>query len=303
MGKAGLALPRRRLRDRQLGSKGGPVKISDHHGCVQPEVRPFRHRRRFRKCHRVHAHSGQRFGKLFQTAAQSWNDLHENELRSGRLPFRFHLLRESRPDRTKPATSTACSDTGAAGCPNGIRGPDLAKQTCCSGHNGSAHVQGLPVVIDILNEPTIIPPGLMEEGRHCGTTGSKGSESECCHHSRLRRLQRRWPGSISRSNQSIPGLLLRPALLPRSPVRAAQPHWDADQCHPGRMAQRQPRFRHAIAATPFVAEAAWAWTTPGQDSIPLVKSVNGAELELTEDGAAIEGWQESWLKEMSRSRD
>ena len=57
-----------------------------------------------------------------------------------------------------------------------------------------------------------------------------------------------------------------------------------------------PDMAHAIASAPFVGEAAWAWTTPGQDGIPLVKSVNGAQLDLTDDGATINNWQQAWAK-------
>ena len=61
-----------------------------------------------------------------------------------------------------------------------------------------------------------------------------------------------------------------------------------------------PDFARAIASTPFVGESAWAWTTPGQDSIPLVKSVDGAVLVLTDDGAAIDAWQQGWAKGSSK---
>jgi len=57
-----------------------------------------------------------------------------------------------------------------------------------------------------------------------------------------------------------------------------------------------PEMARAIASTPFVGEAAWAWTTPGQDAIPLVKSVNGAQLDLTDDGTTINNWQQAWAK-------
>lgn len=57
-----------------------------------------------------------------------------------------------------------------------------------------------------------------------------------------------------------------------------------------------PDMARAIASTPFVGEAAWAWTTPGQDAIPLVKEVDGAALELTDDGNIINNWQQAWAK-------
>lgn len=57
-----------------------------------------------------------------------------------------------------------------------------------------------------------------------------------------------------------------------------------------------PDFAQAIQSTHFAGESAWAWTTPGQDSIPLIKSVDGAVLTFTEDGAAIDSWQHSWAK-------
>ncbi|BDI30981.1 hypothetical protein CCAX7_30320 [Capsulimonas corticalis] len=40
--------------------------------------------------------------------------------------------------------------------------------------------------------------------------------------------------------------------------------------------------------------AAWAWTTPGQDGLPLVKSVNGAELTLSASGEKIAAYYRHW---------
>ncbi|MEO7719765.1 MAG: cellulase family glycosylhydrolase [Capsulimonas sp.] len=40
--------------------------------------------------------------------------------------------------------------------------------------------------------------------------------------------------------------------------------------------------------------AAWAWTTPGQDGLPLVKSVDGAQLTLSPDGEKITAYYRQW---------
>ena len=54
-------------------------------------------------------------------------------------------------------------------------------------------------------------------------------------------------------------------------------------------------FHTALAALPHVtALAAWAWTTPGQDSLNLVASVDGASLTLTPTGKAIAAIYAAW---------
>ena len=54
-------------------------------------------------------------------------------------------------------------------------------------------------------------------------------------------------------------------------------------------------FHAALAALPHViALSAWAWTTPGQDSLNLVQSVDGASLTLTDTGKAIAGFYAAW---------
>ena len=58
-----------------------------------------------------------------------------------------------------------------------------------------------------------------------------------------------------------------------------------EEYHPGLDAST---FDAALAAIPNIkGVAAWAWTTPGQDSLPLVKGVNGALMTLTPDGDAL----------------
>ena len=56
-----------------------------------------------------------------------------------------------------------------------------------------------------------------------------------------------------------------------------------------------PEFHVALAALPHVlALAAWAWTTPGQDSLNLVQSVDGASLNLTSAGQTIANIYAAW---------
>jgi len=54
-------------------------------------------------------------------------------------------------------------------------------------------------------------------------------------------------------------------------------------------------WHNAVAALPnVIGVAAWAWTTPGQDSLNLVQSVDGAALTLTPTGQSIASIYAAW---------
>lgn len=57
-----------------------------------------------------------------------------------------------------------------------------------------------------------------------------------------------------------------------------------------------PAWHSAVAALPNVmGVAAWAWTTPGQDSLNLVQNVAGAVLTLTATGQSIANIYQAWM--------
>jgi len=49
----------------------------------------------------------------------------------------------------------------------------------------------------------------------------------------------------------------------------------------------------AARASGIVGMAGWAWTTLGQDSMPLVDSLSGAVMALTDAGASLNNWQQA----------
>lgn len=56
-----------------------------------------------------------------------------------------------------------------------------------------------------------------------------------------------------------------------------------------------PAWHRAVSALPnVIGVAAWAWTTPGQDSLNLVQSVDGAALTLTPTGQSIASIYAAW---------